>query len=70
MPVTAPTSVCWGGSDYSTLFVTSSQAGLSDEQMKAKPRAGATYAISGLKTKGLPAKKFKVDLELLEKIKQ
>ena len=67
MPVTSPTSVCWGGPGYSTLYVTSSQAGLSQQQLETKQRAGSTYAITGLGTKGFPPKEFECNLNSLHK---
>lgn len=65
LPAQLTTSVCWGGPDYSTLFVTSAQTGLTDEQLAAEPREGGTFAITGLGVKGVPPTKFKADMNLL-----
>ncbi|MDK2413195.1 SMP-30/gluconolactonase/LRE family protein, partial [Aphanizomenon sp. 202] len=59
------TSVCWGGPDYSTLYVTSGTLKMSKEEVAANPSSGGTFAVSGLGTKGLPPVAFKVDLEKL-----
>ncbi|KAK3877111.1 hypothetical protein Pcinc_018146 [Petrolisthes cinctipes] len=68
LPVSQVTSVCWGGPDYSTLYVTSAQVQLSPEQLAASPTAGATFAVTGLGTKGFPPPNYKVDLKKLRDI--
>ncbi|XP_069191091.1 regucalcin-like [Procambarus clarkii] len=66
VPSRSVTSVCWGGKDYSTLFVTSGTLKLSPEQIAANPSAGGTFAITGLGTKGSPPVNFKPNLEKLK----
>ena len=45
LPVTNPTSCCFGGPDLRTLFVTSARFGLSDEQLARNPTEGAVLAL-------------------------
>ena len=45
MPVQRPTSLCFGGKDLKTLFVTSAQRDLSAKQLKVHPKAGCVFAI-------------------------
>lgn len=45
LPVTNPTSCCFGGPDLRTLFVTSARFGLSGEQLARNPAEGAVLAI-------------------------
>ncbi|XP_076042847.1 regucalcin-like [Oratosquilla oratoria] len=66
MPCKNITSVCWGGPNYDVLYVTSAQEGLTAEELKAQPQAGATFAITGLGVKGKPSPKFKADLNILK----
>lgn len=65
LPAQLTTSVCWGGPDYSTLFVTSARTGLTEEQLAAEPGEGGTFAITGLGARGVPPTKFKADMSLL-----
>lgn len=60
MPSRNITSSCWGGPDYSTLFVTSA-AKLCENELEIFPDTGKTFAVTGLGVKGLPPKKFKVN---------
>ncbi|RXG69935.1 Regucalcin [Armadillidium vulgare] len=60
MPSRNITSTCWGGPDYSTLFVTSAGKGCEIE-IADYPDTGKTFAVIGLGVKGLPPKKFKVN---------
>lgn len=46
MPVTQPTSCCFGGPDLATLFVTSAKVGLSAEELSAQPEAGMLLQCS------------------------
>ena len=56
VPVTNPTSCCFGGPDNSILYVTSAQFSLTEEQLAANPNEGAVVAIQtdtrGTKTVG------------------
>jgi len=46
LPVTNPTSCCFGGADLKTLYVTSARFGLTAGQLSANPIEGALIAIS------------------------
>jgi len=45
LPVTNVTSCCFGGPEGSTLFITTSQQGLSAEQQAAEPDAGRIFRV-------------------------
>lgn len=45
LPVTNPTSCCFGGGDLRTLYVTSARFGLSPGQLAANPHEGALLAV-------------------------
>lgn len=45
LPVTNPTSCCFGGTALRTLYVTSARFGLTAEQLAANPREGALLAL-------------------------
>ncbi len=45
MPVSRPTSVCFGGADMTTLFVTSAACDLSQATLRREPLAGHVFAI-------------------------
>ncbi|RZC34273.1 regucalcin-like, partial [Asbolus verrucosus] len=52
VPAEAVTSVTWGGSNFDTLFVTTSRFGLTREQRLEQPAAGSVFAFTGLGTAG------------------
>ncbi|XP_076653047.1 uncharacterized protein LOC143359184 [Halictus rubicundus] len=54
------TSVAFGGTDFETLYVTSSRVGLNDDQLKNQSQAGYLFAVKGLGVRGLPANSFKL----------
>ncbi|WP_309606101.1 SMP-30/gluconolactonase/LRE family protein [Phenylobacterium sp.] len=55
MPVEQPTSCCFGGDDFTTLYVTSAWDGLSLEARARQPVAGGLFAIeTGVKGLALP----------------
>lgn len=45
LPVTRVTSCCFGGPDYSDLYVTSAADGLSQEQLQREPQAGHVFKV-------------------------
>ena len=45
LPVTNPTSCCFGGQDLRTLYVTSARFGLSEAALSANPQEGAVLAL-------------------------
>ncbi|WP_421783449.1 SMP-30/gluconolactonase/LRE family protein [Kiloniella litopenaei] len=55
MPVQRPTSLCFGGEDLKTLFVTSASTRLSPQELVRNPDAGALYKLD-LQVAGLPEK--------------
>jgi sugar lactone lactonase YvrE len=57
MPVTNPASVCFGGSDFKTMFVTSARKFLDARQLSAETQAGHLFAIHGI-AQGLPEHRF------------
>lgn len=67
IPSPQVTSVCWGGKDYDTLFVTSGTYGLLGEKTNY-PSAGGTFAIKGLGTKGSPPVSYKLNPDVLKKV--
>lgn len=57
IPTGRPTSVCFGGPDLTTLFVTSSCAGLDQARLRAEPQAGMVFAVeTGIS--GVPVASF------------
>lgn len=58
LPVTKTTSYCFGGPDYSELYVTSASLGLSQSESKQQPLAGSTFRVTGLGVKGRPSYAF------------
>jgi sugar lactone lactonase YvrE len=57
LPVSNPTSCCFGGNDLRTLFVTSARFGLSPEALAANPREGALLAVDA-GVAGTPSERF------------
>ena len=58
MPIRSPTCVAFGGDDYRTLFVTSQQSFLTEEELARHPNPGSVFAIHGLGAQGLPEPRF------------
>jgi sugar lactone lactonase YvrE len=54
MPVQRPTSCCFGGNDYQTLYVTSVSKDLTTAELKQGPLAGGVFAINIPNMQGLP----------------
>jgi len=59
LPVTNPTCLCFGGSDYKTLYVTTAAKFLTDAQRAAETHAGALLAIEGL-GQGMPENIYRI----------
>lgn len=57
LPMSHPTSLCFGGPDLQTLFITSGSYTLSPDALAAEPLAGAVIAIHA-GVKGLPEPRF------------
>ena len=55
LPVPRPTSLCFGGSDLSVLYVTSARIDLSPAVLEAAPLSGALFAIDA-GVSGLPSR--------------
>lgn len=45
LPVQRPTSCAFGGSDQTTLFITSARDGLNQADLNAQPQAGGVFAV-------------------------
>ncbi|NXG78262.1 RGN protein, partial [Baryphthengus martii] len=53
LPVDKTTSCCFGGKDYSEMFVTSASDGMDKEGLSRQPQAGGIFKITGLGVKGV-----------------
>ncbi|XP_051282901.1 regucalcin isoform X2 [Dicentrarchus labrax] len=58
LPVMKTTSCCFGGPDYSDLYVTSASLGLDQSELRQQPLAGHTFRVTGLGVKGRPSNSF------------
>ncbi|XP_047432643.1 regucalcin [Mugil cephalus] len=58
LPVTKTTSCCFGGPDYSDLFVTTASLALDQSEIRQQPLAGNTFKVTGLGVKGRPSHSF------------
>lgn len=57
LPVTNPTSCCFGDADLRTLYVTSARFGLSEEQLARNPQEGAVLRLR-VDVPGTPSVRF------------
>lgn len=57
LPVENPTSCCFGGNSYETLYVTSAWQRLSHQELEAQPLAGALLSLD-VGVAGLPGARF------------
>ncbi|XP_054237666.1 regucalcin isoform X1 [Indicator indicator] len=58
LPVDKTTSCCFGGKDYSEMYVTSASDGMDKEHLARQPQAGRIFKITGLGVKGVPPYPF------------
>ncbi|XP_038613136.1 regucalcin [Tachyglossus aculeatus] len=58
MPVDKTTSCCFGGADYSDLYVTSARDGMDAAWLAKQPQAGGVFKVSGLGVKGIAPNSF------------
>uniref|UniRef100_UPI004038B975 regucalcin-like n=1 Tax=Callospermophilus lateralis TaxID=76772 RepID=UPI004038B975 len=58
VPVSRVTSCCFGGADYSDLYMTSAADSLSPEQLLWEPQAGHVFKVLGLGVRGLASCHF------------
>ncbi|XP_031451902.1 regucalcin [Phasianus colchicus] len=58
LPVDKTTSCCFGGKDYSEMYVTSASDGMDRERLSQQPQAGGVFKITGLGVKGIPPYPF------------
>eukprot|EP00062_Callorhinchus_milii_P006861 gi/632947863/ref/XP_007889278.1/ PREDICTED: regucalcin isoform X2 [Callorhinchus milii] len=58
LPVDKTTSCCFGGRDYSELYVTSASDAMDEEWLKRQPQAGGIFKITGLGVKGFAPHSF------------
>ncbi|KAB0338481.1 hypothetical protein FD755_025241, partial [Muntiacus reevesi] len=54
LPVDKTTSCCFGGKDYSEMYVTCARDGLDSKGLLQQPEAGGIFKITGLGVKGIP----------------
>ena len=59
MPVDRPTSCAFGGTDLSTLFVTTARQGLDDAALARQPDAGRVFRVEGVGVTGAPCAPFR-----------
>lgn len=57
LPVTQPTSCCFGGPDLKTLYVTSARHGLDPAALERRPHEGALLAVA-VDVPGTPSERF------------
>jgi len=57
LPVSQPTSCCFGDRDRRTLYITSARFGLSAEQLRSEPHAGGVFSIR-LDVPGIEVSKY------------
>ncbi|XP_058260228.1 regucalcin [Hemibagrus wyckioides] len=58
MPVAKITSCCFGGKDYTDLYVTSACKGMDEESLAKQPQAGSIFKVTGLGVKGIAPNSF------------
>ncbi|KFO55831.1 Regucalcin, partial [Corvus brachyrhynchos] len=58
LPVDKTTSCCFGGNDYSEMYVTTATDGMDKEWLSRQPQAGGIFKITGLGVKGVPPYPF------------
>nr|XP_028583632.1 regucalcin-like [Podarcis muralis]XP_028583633.1 regucalcin-like [Podarcis muralis] len=58
MPASRITSCCFGGKDYSEMYVTSAYDGLDSDALAKEHQAGEIFKITGLGVKGIPQNYF------------
>ncbi|XP_036159836.1 regucalcin isoform X2 [Myotis myotis] len=58
LPVDKTTSCCFGGKDYSEMYVTCARDGIGPEDLLRQPEAGGIFKITGLGVKGIPPYPF------------
>ncbi|XP_035250114.1 regucalcin isoform X1 [Anguilla anguilla] len=58
LPVDKTTSCCFGGRDYSDLYVTSAYKGMDQDYLAKQPQTGCVFRITGLGVKGIPSNAF------------
>ncbi|XP_078401252.1 regucalcin-like isoform X1 [Cetorhinus maximus] len=54
LPVSKTTSCCFGGKDYSDLYVTTATKRMDEESLRREPQAGGIFKVTGLGVKGIP----------------
>ncbi|XP_067841473.1 regucalcin-like isoform X1 [Heptranchias perlo] len=58
LPVSKTTCCCFGGKDYSDLYVTSATKRMDEESLQREPQAGGIFKVTGLGVKGIPSYSF------------
>jgi sugar lactone lactonase YvrE len=59
LPVSQVTSCTFGGKELNSLYITTANTGLSDEERIKQPLAGSVFVIENIGCKGLPTTLFK-----------
>ncbi|XP_069492723.1 regucalcin isoform X2 [Ambystoma mexicanum] len=57
-PVDNTTSCCFGGKDYSEMYVTTATNGMDEAKLAQQPQAGGIFKITGLGVNGIPPYSF------------
>ncbi len=60
IPVSKVTSICFGGDDFSEIYVTSASIGLTKVDLQKEPLAGSTFVIKNTGFNGLPLFEYKI----------
>lgn len=58
LPIPKPSSLCFGGPELTTIYITSIRAGLSAEQLAQAPLSGGIFALD-VDTPGTPAARYR-----------
>lgn len=58
LPVSQVTSCCFGGGNYTTMFITTGRHGLDNEQLASQPLAGSIFQVSMDNYRGRPANRY------------
>jgi sugar lactone lactonase YvrE len=58
LPVSQVTSCCFGGGNYSRMFITTGRYGLSEAQLASQPLAGSVFHVAMDSYRGRPANRY------------
>ena len=60
MPTSRPSCCAFGGDDFRTLFVTSANVGMSQEELAKDPQAGSLFSVQLDDVRGLASAQFAI----------